>query len=105
MSVLLQNFTSRSAYTVAATGSSSNTALTQIAGSGGGNSDVVVYNASSAVAFLSFGMTSQTATTAAPYQVAPGAVMAFNIGAPYTNVGVILASGSGSVYIMLGGGN
>ena len=115
--VPILNFAPQSSYVINATTSSSNTALTQPtslpnpsgAAVGGlpGYTDVVVYNAAAKVAYLSFGMSSQTATASSLYQVPPGAVMGFSLPGPMTNCGCILESGASAanVYLMLGSGS
>jgi hypothetical protein len=127
MTIATQNFCPNSAYVISATTTTSNTALTQPpslggptgsgaatgaagqvygGGNAGGYNTVIVYNAAAKVAYLQFGMAAQTATAGSPYQVAPGAIMTFDLPGPMTNVGVILESGASAanVYIMLGGG-
>jgi hypothetical protein len=113
------NFTPASSYTVSASTSSTNQALTQppnISGSagqvyGGGNAGgytvITVYNATNGTAFLNPAMASATATLTSPFLVAPGLTFTFNMTAAYTNIAVILSAGatSGNVYIMLGSGS
>lgn len=117
MSIQTENFCPASAYVIAATTTSSNTALTQppnvtgpvanTAGNSGGYSTIVVYNAAAKVAYLSFGNASQTATASSLYQVPPGVQNTFDLTIPATNVGVILESGASAanVYLMLGTGS
>jgi hypothetical protein len=113
MTIEVLNFTPNMAYTIAASTTTSNTALTQppavsgSAGNAGGYVNVVVYNSTNGVAFLQFGNASQTATTSSIYQVGPGVTMDFGLASAYTNVGVILSVGatSGNVYLMLGSGS
>lgn len=110
MTVQTLNFSPNSAYTISASTSSANQALTQPpvltggGGNGGGYLTLVIYNATSGVAFLQPGMSSQTATTSSTYQVAPGAVKTFDMSSPFTNLGCILSASSGNVYVMLGSG-
>lgn len=123
MTIATQNFCPNSAYTIAVTSTSSNTALTQppsLGGSGGaalgaagqvygggnanGYNTVIIYNSGTVIMFFSFGMASQTATANSLYQVAPGAIMTFDLPGPMTNIGAISASTSGTAYVMLGGG-
>ena len=98
-------------FTLAATNSSQNTAVTQppavsgSAGNAGGYTDILVYNASAGVAFLNFGMAAATATTTSPDFVAPGAMQIINMNCPYTNVAIILSAGTGNVYFALGSGS
>lgn len=113
MSIELQNFTPALNYTLAATTTSQNTAITQpasaagvgLAGSGGGYVNLRIYNATAAVAFISWGMSAQTATVAASFPVGPGASPVINMGCPATNVGCILSAGTGNVYFSPGGGS
>jgi len=113
-----QNFNSYSqSYTVSATASNQNTVVTQptgasvtsiqqSAGSGAGYTDLIVYNGGTTMAFLNWGMTAAAAvaTTTSPCFVPPGAIMVFSMGQPYTNVGIILASSTGSITFAVGEG-
>lgn len=111
MTIATQNFCPNSAYVISTGTASANTALTQppgvagSAGNAGGYNTVIVYNSCAKVVYLSFGMSSQVATAGSPYQVAPGAIMTFDLPGPMSNVGTILESGTtANVYLMLGGG-
>lgn len=112
MSITTLNFCPNTSYTIAATTTTGNTALTQPAaveggaGNNNGYSTIVVYNAANKVAFLSPGRSSQTATANSIYQIAPGAIMSFDLPFPPTNLGAILEAGatSGNLYVMLGSG-
>lgn len=109
MTIQIQNFKGfQQSYTLAATSSSQNTAVTNLptgATGQGGYTDLIVYNASSAVAFINYGMASATATVTSPDFVAPGATIVINMGGPYTNVAIILATGTGNVYFAVGQGS
>lgn len=108
MSIDVDAFYPTSSYTISATAASSNTALTQPTGAagGGGYSRIKVFNTSTTVAaYLSWGMTSQTASNTSPGIAAPNQWTTFEMGAPYTNLGVIMASaGTVTIFVMLGDG-
>jgi len=112
MTIAIKNFKGANAsYTVAATTTSSNTVISQpstTSGSGYGSmgySDLKIYNASTGIAFVSYGMSAATATTSSPDFIAPGAVEIISMGIPATNVSVVLSSGAGNVYLCVGEGN
>jgi hypothetical protein len=112
MTISLKNFKGfGSSYTLAATTTSQNTAVSQpaavagTAGFAGGYSDLEVYNGSTGVAFIAYGTSPATATTSSPDFVAPGAIVILNMGMPATNVAIILSSGSGNVYFAVGEGS
>lgn len=104
-------------YTLAATATSQNTAVTQpttgdsnnaiqqTAGEGAGYTDLLVYNASaSAVAFVSWGTSAATATLTSAAFVPPGTSRVFNMGLAATNIAVILSTSTGNVYFAVGEG-
>lgn len=62
-----------------------------------------VFNNTTAVAFLKYGLGTQTATTA-NIAIAPGAVEVIMIGEAADTVAVILSTGTGSVYLTKGSG-
>ena len=112
MSLSLKNFKGvGQSYTVSATTSNVNTAVNQptavagSAGTGGGYTDLHVYNATTGVAFIAYGMTAATATTTSADFVSPGAEVIISMGVPATNVAVILSTSSGSVYLAVGDGS
>lgn len=102
-----KNFAPFNNYIVSASTSSANQVVVQPSAQseglpvGGGATDLLVYNATTGVAFITWGTTTQTATNAG-VAVGPGAIMMFDMGIPATNVGVLLSTGSGSVYISIG---
>jgi hypothetical protein len=65
---------------------------------------VVTNPAANAVAFVKFGAGSQTATSA-DAAVSPGTSRVFGLLAADTNVGVLLAASTGTVYVGVGDGN
>lgn len=62
-----------------------------------------VFNNTTAVAFLKYGIGAQTATTA-NIAIAPGAVEVIAVGDATDTVAVILSTGTGSVYLTKGSG-
>lgn len=113
MSVEIENFYPQSSYTISATASSSNTALTQppnvagSAGSGGGYTAIRISNPSTTVpVYAAWGNVSQTATATSPCVVAPGTTQTFEMGGPYTNLALIMGSaGTVVIYVMIGEGH
>jgi hypothetical protein len=65
---------------------------------------VLVYNASSAIAFLRFGMDGSVPATSADMPIPPGARMLIHAGEFAKSASVVLASGSGNVYLSRGQG-
>ena len=114
MAIDNQVFQPASSYTISATAASSNTALTQptvATGSGNytaqdGYKTLKIFNSSSSVAaYLSVGMTSQTATNTSPIIAAPNQWTTVSMSGPYTNLGAIMASaGTVTLFVMLGNG-
>ena len=64
----------------------------------------VIYNSTTAVAFVLFGSGALTATAAA-FPVPPSGRVIVQTGGLVTNAAVILSTGSGNVYITLGSGS
>lgn len=116
MSIDVTVFSPASSYIISATAASSDTALTQppnvtdpnssaqTAGNAGGYTVIRAYNSSTTVvAFLSFGNSTQTATTSSPYVLPPAATMTYEIPTAATHVGAIMeTSGTVKLYLMLG---
>lgn len=67
-------------------------------------STVRVYNATASAAFFRSGAGAQTAVATDTF-IAPGSTEVFSLAPGVTDVAVILASGSGTVYFQRGGGN
>jgi len=65
---------------------------------------VRVYNATSSAAFFRSGTGTPTAVATDTF-IAPGSTEVFSLAPGVTDVAVILASGSGTVYFQRGGGN
>lgn len=86
--------------TISASTTSANAAWT--AGVGDKVTELRVYNAATAVAFIRWGTGAQTAVNT-DMAIAPGATEVFYKGYS-NNVAVILASGTGSVYVSAGEG-
>lgn len=98
-----KNFTPYASYTVSASTTSANTVVAQPA-IGEAVTDFLVQNAASSTAFLAWGTTAQTATSAG-FPVLAGSIMTISAGTvPITNIAVILESGTGNVYISTGAG-
>ena len=96
-----KNFTPYGNYTVAASTTSANQVITQPA-SGEVANDLQISNSTAGVAFITYGTSAQTATSAG-FAVMPGAIEVISMGnLPITNIGVILSAGSGSVYLSNG---
>lgn len=121
MAVPVEAFQPNSSYTITATAASSNTALTQppgvtgvlspaganaSAGNAGGYTVIRVYNPSATVAaYLNPTNTTTAATATSPFIVPPASWQTFEMGGPYTNLAVIMASaGTVTIYVMLGSG-
>jgi hypothetical protein len=84
---------------VAASTSSGNVLLN------GGGEAVLVYNSSSAVAFVSFGVGSSLHATNQDVPVPPGTRMLVHVGGPFvTMAAAMLAAGAGTVYFTRGDG-
>ena len=64
---------------------------------------VIVYNATTAIAFVAFGAGSATATTAST-PVPPGGSLMLFVGPVVNYAAVILSTGSGNVYVTAGTG-
>ena len=111
MTISTAIFKPHSNYTISASSTSSNTALTQVTpvegvtANAGGNTILHIYNATGAVAYFTWGKSAQTATNAG-FAIAPGAIETVDMGVPATNLGCILEAGAtaGSVYVSLGSG-
>ncbi len=84
--------------TLAAGTSSANIAL---AGTG---EAVLVYNATSAIAFIRFGMDASVVATSADMPIPPGSRMLIHAGDFSKTVAALLSSGSGAVYFSRGQG-
>lgn len=113
MSTDIQVFSPASSYTISATATTGNTALTQpstvagSAGNAGGYTRIKVFNTSTTVAcYLQPGMASATATASSPFIAAPNVWSTFEIGYPATNIATIMASsGTVTILLMLGSGS
>lgn len=106
MTINVKDFQPSLNYTVSASTSNATQTLAQPTGAGQGYNRIRIFNNSAAVAFVKWGNGTQTAVEDAIdcVQVGAGAIETFEMGSPYRNVGVILASGasSGSVYLSAG---
>lgn len=114
MSVTIANFSPKNCtadgnYTIAASTTGTNQVMQQPpAATYGANGYItlLITNSSSSAAFLSWGMTNQAGVVStSSFQVPAGSVMTIDMAFPATNVAVILASGTGNVYISLGNGS
>ena len=65
---------------------------------------VRVYNATASAAFFRSGAGAQTALATDAF-IAPGSTEVFSLSPETSNVGVLLASGTGTVYFQRGAGN
>lgn len=84
---------------VAASTTSSNVSLS------GGGETVLVYNGSSGVAFIRFGVGSSLQATNQDVPVPPGTRMLVHVGGPFvTTVAATLSAGTGTVYFTRGDG-
>lgn len=84
---------------VAAGTSSSNVLLN------GGGESVLVYNSSSAVAFVRFGVGSSLQATSQDVPVPPGTRVLLHVGGPFVTTGAAMLSvGTGTVYFTRGDG-
>ena len=105
-----KNFTPFNNYTVAFanTAASQNTVVVQptnISGGGISAQDLLISNSTSSVAFIAWGLTTQTALVASSFPVLPGETMIIDMGQAATNVAVVLsAAATGSVYLSIGAG-
>lgn len=99
-----QNFSPFGNYAISATTSSTNQAVTQPT-LGSIARDLYIYNPTSGIAFVAYGLTSQTASTTTSFAVPPGAAIIIDTDIATTNVAVILSTGSGTVYISIGVGS
>lgn len=71
----------------------------------GGGEAVLVYNASSAVAFIQFGVGSSLQATSQDMPVPPGTRMLVHVGGPFvTAAAAALSAGTGIVYFTRGDG-
>lgn len=96
-----QNFSPFNNYIVAATTSSTNQVVVQPT-LGQKCRDLTISNNSTGVAYIAWGQTTQTATSS-NFAVLPGAIMTIDMGLnPVTNIAVLLATGSGNVYLSIG---
>lgn len=102
-----KNFSPYTNYIIAASTTSANQVVVQPTFNAGspinGATDLLVSNNTSGVAYVSWGLTAQTATSA-NIAIMPGAIMAIDMGLAATNVAVLLSAGSGNVYISIGVG-
>lgn len=99
------NFNPFNNYTVSASNVSADQTVVQPTDASiTGATDLLISNSTAAVAFVRWGTTTQTAVTT-DFAVLPGAIVCVNTGIAVTHVGVILASGSGSVYLSIGVGS
>lgn len=96
---LNQPFALGSTVTVAAGTTSANTLLP-------GNADsVLIYNGSSATAFVTFGVDlTVSPTSSSGFPIPPGGTQFLTCGQIVASAAVILASGSGNVYLSRGNG-
>jgi len=91
----------RPAGTVAAAAS---TTVTTVTLNGGGGA-VLIYNASTAIAFFRLGGASGLTATTADTPIPAGGRMLVDAGPFVRNAAVLLSSGSGTVYFTLGDGD
>ncbi|HQT87971.1 MAG TPA: hypothetical protein PK677_05385 [Acidiphilium sp.] len=70
-----------------------------------GGSSMLVYNSTTSVAFIRFGMVGDTTAQISDTPVPPGARMLFDAGRLVTTASVVLASGTGSVFFTRGDGS
>lgn len=94
-----QPFRPAGSVAVAASTTASNAALA------GGGQAVLVYNASTAIAFFRLGGASALTATIADTPVPPGGRMLVDAGPFVTNAAVVLSTGTGTVYFTLGDGD
>lgn len=105
MGIRVDNFSPSYNYTISASTTSAPQALTQNTVPGGNPIvDLAIKNATGSVAFVRWGKGTQTATTS-DYAILPGTAEVIKMSSAYDNVAVILASGTGSVYLSLGEGS
>lgn len=89
--------------TVAATGASSSTVLSQTNNTLFQGKTIRIYNAAGAPAFFRTGIGPQTAVVTDTF-VAPGSTEVFSVPPNVTEIGIILGTGTGNVYAQLGAG-
>lgn len=71
----------------------------------GGGEAVLVYNATSSIAFVRFGVGAGLVATSSDTPVPPGSRMLMHVGGPFvTMAAAVLASGSGTVFFSRGDG-
>jgi hypothetical protein len=71
----------------------------------GGGEAVLIYNSSSAVAYVRFGTDATISASAADTPIPPGARMLMHLGGPFvTTAAAVLAAGSGTVFFTRGDG-
>lgn len=85
-------------------GVSASTTAANVALAGGGQA-VLIYNASSAVAFFRLGGASALSAGTADTPVPPGSRMLVDAGPFVTNAAVVLSTGTGMVYFTRGDGD
>lgn len=89
--------------TVAATIASSSTVLPQTNNTLFQGKTIRIYNSAAAAVFFRTGIGTQTALLTDTF-VAPGSTEVFSVPPNVTEVGLILASGTGNVFVQLGAG-
>ncbi len=85
-------------------GAAASTTAANVALAGGGQA-ILVYNASSAVAFFRLGGASALSASTADTPVPPGQRMLVDAGPFVTNAAVVLSTGTGMVYFTRGDGD
>ena len=106
MAIALVNFCPNQSYIISASTTTANQLIAQPSIPGGQPyTDLYVYNAAAAVAYIGWGTASNTAATNANIAVAPGNTVILNMGSGYNYVAALLASSTGNVYISVGNGN
>jgi hypothetical protein len=89
--------------TIAGTNVSQSTVLPQTNNTLFQGKTIRIYNAAGAAAFFRTGIGPQTAVLTDTF-VAPGSTEVFSVPPNVTEIGVILASGTGNVFVQLGAG-
>ncbi len=72
---------------------------------GGSGPSLLVFNTTSSIAFLSLGASTSVIATTSSLPVPAGAQLLLTVGATVAAAAVILASGSGTVYLTRGSGS
>ena len=85
-------------------GAAASTTVANVALAGGGQA-ILVYNATTAVAFFRLGGASALTATTADTPVPPGGRMLVDAGPFVTNAAVVLSTGTGNVYFTRGDGD